>query len=43
MSGKTYHIIYTLLWLTFIGFLCYIFQSAHPLWLLIVYLIGADW
>lgn len=43
MSGKVYHILYTLIWLIFIGFLCFIFQSGQPLWLLIVYLIGADW
>ena len=30
-----YRIIHTLIWLSLIGFLCWLFQSAKPLWLLI--------
>lgn len=31
-----YRILHTLIWLSLIGFLCWLFQSAKPLWLLIL-------
>lgn len=40
MSRNTALILWTVIWLIFIGFLCFLFQSANPLWLLILWILG---
>ena len=42
MSRNTALILWTLIWLVFIGVLCFLFQSANPLWLLILLILGFE-
>lgn len=39
-SRSEYIILWTLLWLTFTGFLCLWFYSLEPLWLLVIWFFG---
>lgn len=39
-KSNEYNIFWTLIWLIFIGFLCYIFDTAYPLCLLILWIFG---
>ena len=40
MDKHTKQILWTALWMIFIGGLCVLFNSAAPLWLLVFWLIG---
>ena len=40
MDRNTVLILWTIIWFIFIGVLCFLFQSANPLWLLILWIIG---
>lgn len=33
-------ILWTLIWFIFIGFLCFLFNNANPLWLLAIWFLG---
>lgn len=37
-----YNIVWTTIWMIFILILCILFDSANPLWLLIVWLLGLE-
>ena len=43
MTRFEYQILWTLMWLVFVGFLCLYFYSYAPLWLLIFWLMGSKW
>lgn len=40
MDRNTGITLWTLIWFIFIGFLCFLFNNANPLWLLILWLLG---
>lgn len=33
-------LLWSLIWFVFIAFLCFLFNSANPLWLLIIWFLG---
>lgn len=42
MNRNTALILWTIVWFIFIGTLCFLFQNANPLWLLILWLLGFE-
>ncbi len=39
MDKNKFEIIWTIVWLTFIGILCFIFKNAYPLLLLVIWIL----
>ena len=38
-NGK-FNLLWTICWLLFVAFLCFLFHSMNPLWLLIIWFFG---